>query len=70
MNKKFRNHTQNMVIYMDEVTYTYIQSQINYIYSVIPMRTNKVLLRQRQQNGNKSRKETLKFYNVQYLKIR
>ena len=43
MNKKFRNHTQNVVIYMDEVTYTYIQSQINYIYSVIPVKTNKVL---------------------------
>ena len=28
---------------MDEVTYTYIQSQINYIYSVIPVKTNKVL---------------------------
>lgn len=28
---------------MDEVTYTYTQTHMNHIYSLVPMRTNKVL---------------------------
>lgn len=48
MNKKFRDHTKNM-IHIDEVIHTHRQTKthVNHIYSIIPMKTKTLRKKQK-----------------------
>lgn len=45
---------------MDEVTYTYIQTHMNYIHSLDPVRTNKVLTKAEATEWKEKQKRDIK----------